>query len=469
MRLVAVNAAAAAEGCAPGMTLATARALVPRLAAAPADPRGDARALAALADWCRRFTPWAATDGEDGAMLDVTGCAHLFGGEDRLLDRLLAALARFRLAARAGLADTPAAAWALARFGGGGTGDRSCVPPGGGRAALLPLPVAALRLPAAVVAELARLGLVRVGDLAALPRAPLAARFGEGVLARLDAALGLAPSPISPRLEVHPWVARHAWPHPVAEAAVVEATLARLIAGLMAELAEAGLGIRRLRLGLVRVDGGFARLTVGAARPTCDPGHFARLFALRFEGLDLGLGVEAMVLAGEGAGPLGTVQRELGAPRPPAEELPRLLDRLAARLGEGALRRLAPVESHVPERAVRAVPATAVLPAPDPDPAPAALRPLRLLAPPEPIEAVAVLPDSPPLLFRWRGRVHRIARAEGPERIAAEWWRRRATSADDVRDYYRVEDRDGGRYWLYRRGPYRPGREPRWFLHGLFA
>ena len=470
MRLAAVNAAAAGEGCVPGMSLATARALLPALKIAAVDPQGDARALAALADWCRRFTPWAATDGADGLVLDITGCARLFGGEDRLLDRLLAALRRFRIAARAGLADTPAGAWALARFGGGGVGDRTLAPPGGTGAAVLPLPAAALRLPPAVVAELARLGLARVGDLAALPRAPLVARFGADVLSRLDAALGETTEPISPRSESRPWIARHAWSLPVATAGVVEAALTRLLVGLGAELAEAGLGVRRLCLRLFRVDGGIVRLTVGAGRPTCDPGHFARLFALRFEGLDLGLGVEAMILEGREPAPLGTIQRELGArPGRAEEELPRLLDRLATRLGEGAIRRFEPVASHLPERSVRAVPAML------PSAVPATVwprvgaRPLRLFPAPEPIEAVAAIPDAPPPLFRWRGRVHRVARAEGPERIAAEWWRRREPSADDFRDYYRVEDRDGGRFWLYRRGPYRVQGSASWFLHGLFA
>lgn len=464
VRLAAVNGAAAAAGLAPGMTLATARALHPGLAVAPADPLGDARALAALVAWARRFSPWVAADGPDGLVLDATGCGRLFGGEDGLVDRLLAAFRRFRVAARAGIGNTPAAAWALARFG--GAGDRCAVAPGA-RAPLHALPVAALRLPAATVAALAGLGLERIGDVAALPRAPLVARFGAEVTCRLDEVEGRLTASIAACPEPPRWVVRHGFAQPVGDAAVIGAVLARLVARLVADLAEAGLGARRLVLRLVHMGGPVSRVTVGGHGPSRDAGHFARLFALRLERLALaGHGIEALALEAPDPAPLAPDQGALTAGRPARPPLAPVLDRLAARLGDGAVTRLAPAASHVPERAQRAVPALAAVAWADAVPADRPLRPPRLVAPPEPIEAVAALPDAPPVLFRWRGRLHRVARTDGPERIAPEWWR---GGGAETRDYYRVEDRDGGRFWLYRRGPWRADGRPAWFLHGLFA
>lgn len=467
VRLAAVNAAAAAAGLTPGMTLATVRALHTGLAVRPADPLGDARALAALAGWCRRFTPWVAADGADGLVLDATGCGRLFSGEDGLVDRLLAGLDRFRVAARAGVADTPAAAWALARFGGAG-GDRAAVPPGA-QGALHALPVAALRLPAATVAALAGLGLETVGDLAALPRAPLVARFGAEVARRLDEVGGALTAPIAAAPEPPRWIVRHGFAQPVEDRAVVEAVLARLVGRLLGELATAGLAARRLVVRLAQARDEAVRITVGGHGPSGDASHFTRLLALRLERLALaGHGVEAMTIEAPDPAPPAADQTTLAmAARPPRPPLAPVLDRLAARLGAGAVTRPAPVASHVPERAQRRVPATAAVRWADAVPAERPARPARLLERPEPVEAVAALPDAPPVLFRWRGQLHRVARADGPERIAPEWWR---GGAAGTRDYYRVEDRDGGRFWLYRHGPYGSGgARAAWFLHGLFA
>jgi protein ImuB len=476
VRLTALDGAAQAAGLEPGMTLATARALHPDLRVHPADPAGDARALAALAQWCRRFSPWVAVDGEDGLVLDATGCARLFGGEDQLIDRLLQSLRRFRLAARVGIADTPAAAWALARFGGGGVGDRAAAAPGGAAAALAPLPVAALRLPAATVAALVQLGLDRVGEVMALPRAPLLARFGDLVPRRLDEATGRAGAPIGALPEPRRWIARHGFTEPIARLDILQAVLDRLLGRLIAELEAAGQGARRLALSLFRADGRVERVTVASHAPSCDAVHLSRLFALRLENLGVGLfdpetgrGIEAIALDLAETAPLMADQVAFAAPgRRARAPLAPVLDRLGARLGEGALIRLALAESHVPERAQAARPARDAMVAAASAAPPASARPPSLLAAPEAIEAIAALPDAPPVLFRWRGRLHRIARAEGPERIGAEWWRERG-GADDFRDYYRVEDKDGARFWLYRRGPYAASGRASWFLHGLFA
>jgi protein ImuB len=470
LRLAAVSAAAGAEGLAPGMTLADARALVPGLVVEAADAQGDARALAALADWCIRFTPWVALDGADGLVLDVSGCARLFGGEAALLGRVVAALNRFGFTVRAALADTPAAAWAAARFA--RAADPTIVPPGGAEAMLGPLPVAALRLPVDTVAGLERLGLRRVAEVAALPRAPLAARFGEAVGRRIDRAFGREAEAIAPRRPVPAHLVRRVFTEPLIDHAGVVTATGGLIAELTGRLEAEGLGLRRLELALYRVDGGRRVAAVGTARATRDAVHIERLLAVKLEALELGFGVEALTLAAPVTEPLAPVQAALAPDgiRADAGGLGALVDRLAQRLGPANVVRFAPRPSHTPERAVAAVPAMA----------PAAAdgwradvhRPLRLLPRPEPIEAVAMVPDAPPVQFRWRGRAHRVARAAGPERLAAEWWRApnaETYDPDDWRDYYRVEDAAGARFWLYRHGPYGPGGTARWYLHGMFA
>ncbi len=491
LRLAAVSPAAGAEGLAPGMsladaralvpgmTLADARALVPGLVVEAADPQGDARALAALADWCVRFTPWVALDGADGLVLDVSGCARLFGGEAALLGRVVAALNRFGFTVRAALADTPAAAWAAARFArSADPSDRglpagaTIVPRGGAEALLGPLPIAALRLPADTVAALERLGLRRVAALAALPRAPLTARFGGAVGRRLDRALGREAEAIAPRRPVPAYLARRVFTEPLIDHAGIATATDGLIAELTGRLEAEGRGLRRLELALYRVDGGRRAVAVGTARATRDPVHIERLLAVRLETLELGFGVEALTLAAPVTEPLAPLQAALAPDGIPADAggLGALVDRLAQRLGPANVVRFAPRPSHTPERAVAAVPAMA----------PAAadgwradvVRPLCLFPRPEPIEAVAMVPDAPPVRFRWRGRAHRVARAAGPERLAAEWWRApRADTYDpnDWRDYYCVEDAAGARFWLYRHGPYGPGGMARWYLHGIFA
>ncbi len=477
LRVTAASPQAEAAGVVPGMTLADARALLPGLVAAPADLAGDARALAALADWCIRFTPSVALDGGDGLMLDVSGCAHLYGGEAAMLARIAARLRGLGFTMRAALADTQAAAAAVARFvPAAAAAGGAIVPPGEGRAMLAGLPVAALRLPAETAAALERLGLRRVRDLLALPRAALAARFGDVVGRRLDQALGRAAEVLMVRRPAPPYLARRAFVEPLTDAAGVARAIAGLLAGLARRLEAAGVGARRLELTLFRLDGARRSVAVGTARPTRDAAHLERLLAPHLEALDLGFGVETMVLAATVTEPLAAAQVSLlpeDAPGGVAGDLAALVDRLANRLGPANVVRLVPRASHTPERAVAAVPAMAP-PTGRPWRADVA-RPVRLFPRPEPIEAVAMVPDAPPALFRWRGRAHRVARAEGPERLAAEWWREARFDRDarfdreDWRDYYRVEDTAGARFWLYRQGPYGPSGTARWYLHGLFA
>jgi len=501
-RLVsAVNPAAEAQGILPGLALADARAQLPGLAVAAADPEGDAAALLRLAQWCGRFSPWTAPHGPDGVLLDITGCAHLAGGEDRLGAELVARLARRGVTARIGIADTVGGAWAGAQ-----TGDKpvTVIAPGATRAALAPLPIRALRINEDTHAALDRLGLARIGDLYRLSRADLAARFDAVLLERLDEALGEGRAAISPLPPAPPRWVRRQFAEPIATAEDIAAATRLLIEVLCGHLRNEALGARLLILTLHRVDRESQSLAIGTARPNRDIDHLARLFAEHLPKIDPGLGIEDMILAAKTVEPLAPAQLKLpvvvspsltspcpglaGASTkelenrkfvsgPPeaghdeifsggADDTASLIDRLANRLGPRAVGRFAPRESHLPERAQHFHFDFASPPANIWDPAKP--RPVRLLSPPEPIEAVAPVPDDPPLMFRWRRRLHRVARAEGPERLMGEWWRGER-EARLLRDYYRVEDEHGRRYWLFRSGLYRPGVKARWFMHGFNA
>lgn len=469
LTVTAANRAAEAAGVRAGMTLADARAVEPALAVFDAEPESDARLLERLAGWCTRYTPWTAPDGADGIVLDITGCAHLLGGEDALAADLTARLAAAGFESRVAVADTPAAAWGLARF------SPSPSPLSGGER-VDTLPIAALRLPPAVVQGLAAVGLWRIGDLHGMPRATLAARFGREVARRLDQMLGRLDEPVSPRLPVPPHTARLALPEPIATPESIAAAVRHLLDTLCAGLEKTGEGARRLVLEAHRVDRRLEdppqTLAIGTSRPVRDAGALMRLFAQTLDCVEPGPGIEVLVLSATEAGPLGAVQAALDGTARDESELGELVDRLGNRLGERAVLRLVPRASWLPERSVAPAPPLMAAntsswpPLSWPGDRP---RPVRLLAPPEPIEAVAPVPDDPPAMFRWRGVQHRVRHADGPERIEAEWWRPHQRSTGVTRDYYRVEDTDGRRFWVFRQGLYRPGVPALWFLHGFFG
>jgi protein ImuB len=519
MVVAAVDAAAAALGLHVGMALAQAQALVPGLEAGthPAEPEADAAALGRLAAWCLRYTPLSAADVPDGIWLDVTGCAHLHGGETKLLHDLVGRLVAQGITAHAAVADTPGAAHAVARFGrsedspspqpwsasrpkparGGGV---FVVPVGETPAALAPLPIAALRLPAEIAGGLRLLGFESVAQLAATPRAPLTRRFGPLVATRLDQALGKVFEPIVPVFPPDLLQARRGFVEPLLTADAFTAVIDRLTGTVCTAMEQAGQGARRLDLLFERVDGSIQCLRIGTARPSRDAKHLARLLGEKLERVDPGLGVEVMRLVVPLAEPLAYAQASasLSAAEPAGQDVSALVDRLENRLGRTRVWRAEAVESDVPERSVRRVPALALALRETPkvghwkaprggyreaqqgprwDAAlpqrpswPADLpRPVRLLDPPQPVDAMALLPDQPPVAFTWRRVRHRVRRADGPERIAGEWWKR-AGEVRSVRDYFRVEDEEGRRFWLFRRGDGEDAAtgDLRWFLHGFF-
>ncbi|UAJ12715.1 Y-family DNA polymerase [Glacieibacterium megasporae] len=463
---VASSCPAAVEmGLVRGMTVAQARILVPDLDVRPSDTTADMEMLGRLAlHAVRHWTPTAAVSGLDGLWLDLTGVTHLHGGEERFCRRAIGLCRRLGLTARIAVAGSPGAAHALARFGGQPIVRIAC---GGDAQALAGLPLACLRLVPEALAAAARFGLETVGDLLPLPRGPLARRLGLASIRRLDQALGRIAEPIVPLVPEQACVAIRRLLEPIVTAEAIEQVVADLLRDLVGELRKRGVGARALVLRLDRIDGSEQRISVGTVSATRDPVHLARLFHLRVERIDPGDGIETMVIAASHVEPLGATALASGLGRGDrAGDVATLVDQLAGRAGADAVFTVGAVESDVPERATcRTGPLDA------PSGWPLWKRPVRLLRRPEMLtNVVALLPDHPPRRFAWRGDMHAVVAGDGPERIHGEWWRRDA-EIEAVRDYYRVEDDRGARFWLFRRGD---GIDPAtgdlsWFMHGLFG
>lgn len=468
-----MNAAAVRLGLHAGLLLADARARLPDLLATEAEPEADAALLEMVADWCDRFTPLVALAPPDAVVLDVTGAVHLFGGEERLLGRLRRAFARSGIAARLSVAASPSMARAMARFGAEGA-----LASQHERAALRALTIHALELPQDLSRLLLRLGLKTLGRVDDQPRHALTARFGATLLDRLDAVLGRREEAFASRRPLPACMAERRFAEPVtAEPAILE-TIGQLTQDLAAVLEGRGEGGRRFEASFFRADGAVRRLAVETGRPVRDSRTVERLFRERLaslaDPLDPGFGYDLVRLA-----VARTEDWDEGAPRldgggAAEAALDALVDRLGVRLGAERVTRLLPLDSHIPERAARRRPAglseAAVRSWPTERPlGEPPIRPLRLFEPPERIEIIIhLMPDGPPARFRWRRAEHAVARIEGPERIAPEWWRAEPTAA--TRDYFRIEDRDGHRFWLFRQWADAPdGSKSYWFLHGLFG
>jgi len=469
-----------------GMPLTQARAQVRGLDIRPADPEGDRAALERLAILAaRRWSPIVALTGVDGLFLDLTGTAHLFGGEEAMARRIVRLLGRLGYTARIAVADTAGAAWALARNPSRAV---SICPSGAHAAALTPLPIEALRIEPAAAELLRRLGVERIGQLMAMPRAPLVRRFGAALVTRLHQALGDLPEPLDPVIPQEAIARTQRFAEPILTADAIEHWLGLLVPRLAAALAEQGLGVRALELIAARIDGMPQRIRLGLARPSRDPAHLLKLLVRRIEDVAPGFGIDALTLHVRRADPLGAEPFTERLDAETAPDLAPLVDTLATRIGLARLWRMRAVESDVPERSAARAPVIdppergGQRPKPDDvgqlqrgvalDPwHPLWPKPARLLPRPERIDHVmAELPDHAPRRFTWRGRAHRIVHADGPERIHGEWWKRDA-ERDSIRDYFRVEDEEGHRYWLFRSGDGERAvtGDLSWYLHGVFG
>lgn len=462
-----MDAQAEAGGLCVGMALADARAMSPHAQMLEADEAADAALLDHIAAWCEQFSPCVVLDAPNGVFLDIAGCAHLFGGEAALLDAALQRLKAQGFCVRGAIAPNPGAAWALARFGQSPIVNREAL-----SQALAGLPIAALRLTPESETLLKRLGLQRIGQVAEAPRAPFAARAGQHAMRRLDCVMGRAREALSPHRPPPPVFTLRRLLEPIVTLDAILTVVADLCGDLCARLDETGDGVRLLRLHLFGLDRKTRSVELGLSHPERAPATLLRLWRERlamaaenfdadggFEAIRLdAIEIEQIVLRHANLAPQASRDRQAEA---------RLIDALSTRLGAQSVGCLMPYEVHAPERAAAWAPAFSVCVVPAAPPQDSVMRrPLTLFARAQPVEVLAETPDGPPLRFRWRRVLHDVARAEGPERIAPNWLRAPRARA---RDYYRVEDREGRRFWLYREGFYGEGEPPRWFVHGLFA
>ena len=481
LQIFALDDAAARLGLEVGLPLANARAICPQLAVFDADEAADARALNDIAAWCDRFTPLVALDAPYGLFLDITGCAHLFGGEAALLRLVCSVLTVHGYTVSAAIAGTAVCARTMTRHVHG-----RIVGPGEEADAIKPLPVFALGAGAAITAGLRRAGLKTIGDVASRARHEITARFGADFTTLLEQALGHEDAPISPLKPLPDYIVEQRFAEPVATEAVISATLSRLAGMLVTAMDRQGKGARRLEAYFFRTDGAVRAIAVDAGQPVTRAVVIDRLFRERLDALndplDPGFGFDLIRLSASRAEIVVQQQRDLDANVHDNDELAALIDRIAARIGGRRVVVHLPQETHIPERAVLAASAQHHLAAAAQAAWPVRvegeppLRPLRLFEPPEPINVpFATVPDGPPHHFTWRRATHAVVRVEGPERIAMEWWKQNAQVL--TRDYFRVEDEAGLRFWIFRDGLYGSERvaedgEPvpsRWFVHGLFA
>ena len=430
-----VNRAAEALGLTPGMMLSDARAAVPDIRTAEANPRGDARFLKSLLRWATRTSPLVARNGNDGLFLDTTGCDHLYGGEAAMLAGMLEQLHRFGLDVRGALCDTPGGGWALARYG----ADGLVVPPGKTRAAIAPLAVEALRLSSAASADCRRLGLKTIDDLVKLPRGSLAARFGLESVQRLDQALGLEDEPIRPARFRQAWREELIFAEPVGLTRDVMGGIELTLQRLCNRMAKKHVGIRQLRVVVARVDHTREAIEIGVSRPTRSISALRALLTAPVDTLDAGFGIERIEVIAVQVDRLDEDQQAFNGNNQGSSEglVAALIDTLSNRFGFEQVLRFAPAESHLPERSHAIMPATFAETVTPWHP-PATLRPVRLLRQPEPLPCnqsapyggwgmheIANIPGAgspPPAQISWRGEQRFISPFAGPERIEPEWW-----------------------------------------------
>ncbi|MGV3528129.1 MAG: Y-family DNA polymerase [Flavisolibacter sp.] len=451
---------AAKKGILSGMTVADARAYIPMLAVIKEDATLAGKLLNKICEWCIRFTPAAAVDGDDGLILDASGCTHLWGGEAEYLAAIEKKLNAFGYRVRTALADTIGAAWALSRFG-----NSRIAPPGQQVSAMLSLPPAALRLDLAVLERLHKLGLTTIEKVVALPRTALRRRFGAQLPLRINQAFGIQEETIEPLVPLNPYVERLAFFDPVVTRAGIEKALYKLLELLCTRLQREGKGLRKAKFTGYRIDGKVQEVAIGTNRASCNIEHLFKLFDLKLSEIEPALGIELFTLQAnqieKAEVPQESFWKKTGniADREVAE----MLDRMETKIAGVQIRRYLPAEHYWPEHSYKK--ATSLEEKAETDWPKDKLRPVKILQKPEAIRVTAPVPDYPPMHFQYRGKLHKIIRADGPERIEPEWW-----CYENVlpRDYYRVEDEEGNRYWLFRSGHYNSEQKPLWFIHGFF-
>jgi protein ImuB len=461
MVVTAINAIAQQRGIYAGMSVADARAIFPALHVLDDKPGHADTILKGLADWCIRYTPCVAVDMPEGLVLDATGCAHLWGGEKNYLQDITMRLQHLGYQVRVSMAGTIGAAWALSRFG----EPLAIIEPGGEKDALSPLPAAALRLQAATLERLQKLGLRQVGDFMEMPPSALRRRFGEAMLQRLDQALGTEEEHLQPVVPVEDHQVRLPCMEPILTRAGIEIALQTLLENLCARLKTEGKGLRTAVFKCFRVDGKIMSIDIGTSRATTNVTHLFKLFETKLDTIEPALGIELFLLEASKTDDVSPVQKNIWEKNAGLQNtaLFELLDRLGGKFGMHRLHRYLPDEHYWPERSIK--PATSLSEQLTTAWKVERPRPQQLLARPEPIQVTAPIPDYPPMLFRYKGKLHTVKKADGPERIEQEWW----LQEGQHRDYYTVEDEEGNRYWLFRLGHYDADKTPGWFLHGFFA
>ncbi|TDE18084.1 Y-family DNA polymerase [Dyadobacter psychrotolerans] len=460
MVITAASADAEKQGILSGMVVADARAVEPNLQVFEDKPGLAARLLSALAEWCLRYTPIVAVDCDSGLILDITGCAHLWGSERAYMKDITARLRGSGYDVRAAVADTIGAAWAVCHYG----RITPLIEPCKQSQAIAPLPPAALRLDAGILERMNKLGFYQIGSFISMPRSILRRRFGQQLLSRLDQALGQLTENILPVCPVEPYQERLPCLEPIRTAPAIEMALSKLLEVLCSRLLKESKGIRKVLFKAFRMDGGVQQIEIGTNSASCNQQHLFRLFQLKVSSLRPDLGFELFILEAPVVEDVEQTQETLWniSGSNDQAEIAELLDRLTGRGGMDIVHRYLPDEHYWPERSIKT--ATSLLDKPQTKWRTDRPRPVSLLPQPELIQVSAPVPDYPPMLFRYKGQVHKIKKADGPERIEQEWWIQDGLQ----RDYYCVEDENGARYWIFRLGHYGTN-QPEWFIHGFFC
>lgn len=459
MVVAAANNHAQKQAIRTGTVVADARAIIPGIPVFDDKPGMAEQVLNAIGEYCIRYAPLVSIDLPDGLILDVSGCAHLWGGESNYLTVILNRFKKLGYHAGAGLADTIGAAWAIARFG----NEKSIIAAGEQEQALISLPAEALRLQPETLELLYKLGLKKVGSFINMPRSALRRRFGPELIQRLNQALGYEEETIQPIQVPVPWQERLPCLEPITTRTGIEIALERLLTALCKRLQREQKGVRTACFKCYRVDGKTEQVDIGTIRASINVSHLFKLFELKLDRIEPALGIELFILETPNVEDAPAVQEKLWEGSCGLEDarFSELLDRIAGKIGEGHIHRYLPAEHYWPERSFK--PAESIheiinttwnLDRP---------RPIQVLSKPEPVQVTAPIPDYPPMLFRYKNKLHKIKKADGPERIEQEWW----LQEGQHRDYYAVEDEEGNRYWLFRSGHYDEGHE--WFIHGFFA